>query len=179
MQQAIPGLVPDTLDVDASLWLAAASQAIRTHCGWHISPNIERTLTLDADGGDVLLLPSLHVTDLIGVTTWDGRDITDHVEWSERGILRIGRGTFPDRLRGVTVTMRDGYEPGEIPDIQAICLNMARRASTGPGVIGSQSVNGASMSFLTAGGAPLSIPLLTIEKNQLEPYRIGNGLVHT
>lgn len=172
---AIPSLVADDTDVDAGFWLAAASAAIRRWCGWHIGPNIEQTVTLDTDGGDAVGLPSMHVTGLTSLTV-DGTDMTDLAEWSERGLLRLRSGMFPDGLRRVTVTFRHGYAPDEIPDVQAICLNMARRAMSGPGIIGSQSVNGASVTYLTAGGAPLSIPMLDIERQQLAPYRIGGGI---
>ena len=42
-----------------------------------------------------------------------------------------------------------------------------------PGNVASQSVNGASVSFLAASGAPLSVPLLALEKETLAPYRVG------
>lgn len=41
--------------------------------------------------------------------------------------------------------------------------------------ISSQSVNGASVSYLTYGGTTLGVQLLQIEKDMLEPYRLNWG----
>ncbi|AKV56122.1 hypothetical protein AB656_03985 [Bifidobacterium actinocoloniiforme DSM 22766] len=161
---------PDS-EVGPNLWLKAAQASVRSYCGWHIAPNVEQTLTLDAEGGRTLMLPSLHVTGLSRITV-DGRDVTGEVDWSQTGMVSLRSGSFPDRFRSVIVTMSSGYEVDEVPDVVSIILKLANRAATGPGVVASQSVNGSSVSYLTAGGAPLSTPLLQIEKDALEPYRL-------
>lgn len=161
---------------DETWWRKAAQSAIRRYCGWHVAPSLTQTLRLDSYGGRRLLLPSKHVTAVSSVIA-DGKDITDHVHWSQSGILQTDAGTvLPDMPGGVTVSLTHGYEPDEAPDVIMLLETIARRARS-QGLIASQSVNGASVSYLTAGGAPLSIPLLGIEQQMLDPYRLTWGVV--
>ena len=170
-QPTIGDIVSPESEVGPDLWLKAAQASVRSYCGWHIAPNVEQTLTLDAEGGRTLMLPSLHVTNVSSIIV-DGEDVAGDADWSRTGMVRLRSGLFPDRFRSVTVTMSSGYEVDEVPDVSSIILKLANRAATGPGVVASQSVNGSSVSYLTAGGAPLSTPLLQIEKDALEPYRL-------
>lgn len=171
--------IPDMDDghkVDETWWRKAAQATIRRYCGWHVAPSIEQTLRLDSYGGRRLLLPSKHVTAVSSVVA-DGVDITDRTHWSQAGILQTDAGTIlPDMPGGVQVTLTHGYEPAEAPDVIMLMETIARRARS-QGLIASQSVNGASVSYLTAGGAPLSIPLLGIEQQLLDPYRLNWGVV--
>ena len=163
-------VAPDTI-VDSNLWLQAAQASVRAYCGWHIAPSMTQTMTLDSEGGSTLMLPSLHVTDVSSITA-DGEDLADKADWSVDGMIRLRSGRFPDRFRAVQVTFTHGFEINEVPDVSSIILSLARRAAAGPGVIASQSANGSSVSYLTAGGAPLSTPLLQIEKDALGPYKL-------
>lgn len=170
-------LYPDLdegLTLDPEWWGKAAQATIRAYCGWHIAPVIDETIRIDSHSGD-LLLPTQHLLDVTQVLLADGTDIGDDIEWSRSGIIRRRHGAFPDRLGGLTVTMQHGYEPAEVPDVIMLMQTIGRRARSQPGV-SSQSVNGASVSYLTAGGAPLSVPLLDIEKQALDPYRLNWGL---
>lgn len=170
-------LYPDLdegLTADAEWWVKAAQATIRAYCGWHIAPVIDETIRIDSHPGD-LLLPTQHLLDVTQVLLADGTDIVDDIEWSRSGIIRRRHGAFPDRFGGLTVAMQHGYEPAEVPDVIMLMQTIGRRARSQPGV-SSQSVNGASVSYLTAGGAPLSVPLLDIEKQALDPYRLNWGL---
>src|SRR5699024_12271535 len=51
-------------DFGAADLVAAATQAIRDYCGWHVAPVEEETLALDGTGTDTLLLPSRLVVDV-------------------------------------------------------------------------------------------------------------------
>jgi hypothetical protein len=64
--------------VDEDAWAATVAE-VRAFCGWHIAPEVTETLTLDGPGGYVLVLPTLHLVDLVSVTN-DGTAITDP-EW--------------------------------------------------------------------------------------------------
>lgn len=162
------------MQVEPKFFLDAANRAIRAYCGWHVAPVIPETLTLDGSGGKTLLLQSLRVIELERVTS-DGVDVTERVQVSERaGMLEID-GEWSNRLGGIKVELRHGFTAEEVPDIATLILNVAKRAGSGQSLIASQSVNGASVSYLTAGGAPLSVPLLQIEKDALEPYRLTWG----
>lgn len=167
----IRDIIEPDRQVGSELWLKAAQASVRAYCGWHIAPNVEQTVTLDGEGGTLLMLPSPHVTDVSAITV-DGEDIKDRADWSGNGMIRLRSGRFPDRFRSVQVTFRHGYDPDEVPDVQSIILKLANRAATGPGVVSSQSTNGSSVTYLTAGGAPLGTPLLQIEKEALAPYRM-------
>ena len=174
MGVTIPNIVEATTQVDPAFFLNAANRAIRAYCGWHVAPVISETLTLDGSGGDTLLLPSLRVRELERVTS-DGVDVTELVRASARaGMLEID-GSWSRKLSGIEVTLQHGFDADEVPDIATLILNVAKRAGSGQSLIASQSVNGASVSYLTAGGAPLSVPLLQIEKDALDPYRLTWG----
>lgn len=170
----IPNLVDAQTQVNPQFWLNAANQSVRRFCGWHVAPVITETLVLDGSGGRTLLLPSQRVRSLTSVHC-DGVDVTNMVQYSTTsGMLEID-GTWSHRLGGIKVKLEHGYSTEELPDVAALILNIAKRAGSGQSLIASQSVNGSSVSYLTAGGAPLSVPLLQIEKDMLEPYRLTWG----
>ena len=58
----IPDIVVDNPTVDAQWWIKAAQGSIRRYCGWHVTPEIDDTLKVDAYGGSILTLPTKHVT---------------------------------------------------------------------------------------------------------------------
>lgn len=164
--------VPDMFDLqsqmDAGMWLKAAQAAVRAYCGWHVCPQITHVITVDSYGGRTLLLPAKHIVDVSNVTI-SGVDRTHDVQWSEAGILRLNDGVFPDGLRDVEVSLTDGYDPQDVPQIMALLVTLAKRAQIQPG-IASQSVNGASISYSTA--ATPGVALLQSEKDLLAPYRL-------
>lgn len=169
----IPNIVDGTTQVDPEFFLNAANRAIRAYCGWHVAPIITETLTLDGNGDRTLLLPSLRIREIITATS-DGVDVTDRVRVSKRaGMIEIG-GCWSRKLGGIEIELEHGYELDEVPDVAVLILNIAKRASS-QRFVASQAVNGASVSYLTAGGAPLSVPLLQIEKDALEPYKLNWG----
>lgn len=163
----------DSVKPDTKWWRKAAQQTIRAYCGWHIAPVITETIRVDSRPGD-LLLPTQHVISIDKVAC-QGDDVLDDCEWSRSGILRRRHGQWPDALGSIEITLTHGYEPEEVPEVIMLMETIARRARSQPGV-SSQSVNGASVSYYSAGGAPLSVPLLDIEKAMLDPYRIQWGV---
>lgn len=165
----------NSLDVDR-LWVQAAEAAVRRYCGWHIAPALYTMHTLDGDGGRLLQLPTLKLANLEGLWV-DGEDWVRYARSSERGMVELDHGLrFPNQLGSIIVDMTHGYPSEEVPDVLAIILTVARRGATQPAVA-SQAVNGASVSYFSIGGAPLSIPLLRTEKEALAPYRLRKGLV--
>lgn len=165
----------DGVQINSSLWLHAAENAVRRECGWHIAPSITETIHLNGTGTPLLHLPTLHLTSLTSLTI-DGREALADADWSESGMVELRSGVFPDRFRSIRVTMTHGFEMGEVPDVITLIMTLARRGASQP-TVASQSVNGASASYFTAGGAPLSIPLLRSEKDLLAPYRIERRIV--
>ncbi|KFI44704.1 MULTISPECIES: hypothetical protein [Bifidobacterium] len=159
--------------IDAQWWKTAAQSVIRRYCGWHVCPPTDELLTVDSYGGRTLTLPTKHINSVDSISV-DGQDILDQCDWSAAGVIRLRNGYWPDRPRAVAVQLNHGYPPEDVPEILELLRNLAKRARTQPGVA-SQSVNGASVSYLTAGGAPLGLQLLSIEKDMLEPYRLNWG----
>lgn len=162
-------------ELDAQWWKKAAQNAVRRYCGWHVAPELDETLVLDSHGGRILMLPSRHVNSVTGVKVEGAELAQDAYDWSEAGLIQLRSGHWPDHPRAVEVALNHGYPPEEVPEILELIRNLAKRARTQPGVA-SQSVNGASVSYLTAGGAPLGLQLLQIEKEQLDPYKLTWGL---
>lgn len=158
--------------IDQTWWMQAAQAAVRHYCGWHIAPSVTETIVVNASGGKALALPSKHVTALTSVLVGT-TDVTASVAWSQAGTIVLTSGFWPDLPGSVHVTITHGWDIDEVPDVAAIILAVARRARTSPGAIAAQSVNGASVSFATSGGAPLGVPLMRAEMEALAPYRLG------
>jgi len=164
-------------------WGAAAEAAVAAYCGWHPAPSRRETLVVSAlHHSRDLRLPTLHLTQIhqIEVRTPAGwAELAEHeYEWDEAGLLRLARHRhWPMALRGIRADVTHGWDWAEVPDIAGLIHNVSRRAASGVYGIASQSVSGASVSYQTAGGAPLSVPLLQIEKQALDPYRIGAGSI--
>src|SRR5699024_479513 len=91
---------------DAGLdYRAAALRVVRKHCGWHIAPVIEDTITLDGSGGRALLLPTNRVVEVLAVRE-DGTDLDlEDIEVSATGVLRKRCGRWSCRLGGVEVVL--------------------------------------------------------------------------
>lgn len=170
--------VSDIIQADQPLtgqwWMQAAQASIRRFCGWHVAPLVAESLRVDSYGGRVLHLPTKHVVEIKQVLV-RGADWTDQIDWSEAGTLVLRSGCWPDAPGAVTVELEHGWDAEDVPEVAALIVTVAKRARTQPGIIASQSVNGASVSYQTAGGAPLSVPLLSIEKELLAPYRLNWG----
>ena len=168
-----PDIIGSATPVDSTFWMQAAQAVVRRFCGWHVAPSVTETLKVTGSGGRRLTLPSGHVTGLSKVSVCGTvLDIESSMDWDQAGVmvLRPGMGLWPDVPGAVEVTLTHGWDPDEVPEVAALIATLAQRAASGPGVVASQSVNGASVAYLTAGGAPLGIPLLEIEKETLAPY---------
>ena len=108
------GLTPEVLGVSTGQdVIDRVVDAIRGYCGWHIWPAREDDLTVDGEGGRVLTLPTLWVSDVESVVENDVALAIDDYEWSASGDLkRVGR-CWTTRWRGVQVALTHGY--GECP----------------------------------------------------------------
>lgn len=114
-------------DVDtasAEMLLGQASAEIRGICGWDIDAATQ-TVTLDSDGGRLLFLPAMQVSDVTAVLANDTTLPVGSYTWSALGMLARRDGAcWPSGLRVVTVTFTAGYDP--VPaSVQRLCLRMA------------------------------------------------------
>lgn len=154
--------------------LKAAQASIRAYCGWHVAPIVEETITRDGSGRSTLLLPTMHVVDVLSVHV-AGEDVTDRVRWSEAGMLE--GVVFPRRFRNVQVTLLHGYDPDAVPDLAALIIAVGSRASAGSGGVVQQAAGGMSMRLGTASdGSVGGVPLFASEKAFLNQYRVTWGV---
>lgn len=175
--QLIEDVVTSNTVVNTDLWLRAGQQSVRDYCGWHVAPLLTETKRLDGDGGLTLVLPTRRLVDLVAVKV-RGVDVdVTTLDWGESGVVQLREGCWPDAPGVLEVTMRHGYLPDEVPNLIALMVGIGKRAQAGlrRGAVTAHSVNGASESIATAGGAPISIPLLSIEKESLARYRLTRG----
>lgn len=170
----IPPIVGGQTVINADFWLKAAHGVVRRFCGWHVAPVIDETLTLDGSGGRDILLPSLRVVQLASVMN-DGVDVTEQVDTSHAGILRLTSGCWTKRLGRVTVTLTHGYELDEVPEVAAIIAGVAKRGPNSGRVDASESTNGSSRGGFVDRGAPISVPLTLTEQEALSTYRLEWG----
>ena len=104
------GLTPGGLEVTASQGnIDATVSAIRAYCGWHVWPVRVEMLVVDGDGGSVLTLPTLHVTDVESIEENGIALASGLFEWSASGgVQRVDRG-WSTRFRGYRVAVTHGY----------------------------------------------------------------------
>lgn len=145
--------------------LSAASGQVRTYCGWSISAEDHATAVVDSDGGRVVTIPSLLVTNVHEVYALD-EPVTDF-EWSSSGVLYRSAG-WPAALRGVRVVYSGGYAETP-PELVAVVCGLAGRVSGHvPAGVASWSVGAQTVTFNTDAAPGLS----TAEQAVLDRYRI-------
>ncbi|QLF83986.1 head-to-tail adaptor [Gordonia phage Upyo] len=112
------GLTAETLGLDGTIpnvqsGIDRAVAYVRRVAGWHVFPLVEDTIVVDGEGGHVLTLPTLHVTDLSEITEHGTVLHPDTYEWSATGdVKRLGR-CWTTRWRGITVTLTHGYDTAD------------------------------------------------------------------
>lgn len=157
-----------------------AQAAMVARCRWDPTKVVtDDQVELDGNGSPLLLLPSLHVTDVSAVqlVDFDGaaRDLIvgpgagAEVSWNEQGEINwrgCGAG-WPAGDRNIVVTYSGGYDP--IPaDLQAALDSLSARLTRGVGFtqnrMGTASVTLAQS--IAEGG------LLVVEQMVFDRYRI-------
>src|SRR5699024_7701309 len=85
--EGLPGAPFTQASIDAAL------AAIVADCGWHIAP-VKQAKVQVPGGSSLILLPSLHVTDVVSVKDMEsGRELAGFV-WLEKGMIYL-RGRAP------------------------------------------------------------------------------------
>ena len=171
--------IPDTPPAGNNDTRGAAWGIIRAYARWHICPIITETLTLDATGTRTINLPTLRLLEVERLE-YAGQEIApENIEFSDAGLIRVGKTSLPSRLGGIKATIRHGYDPKECVEIFQIVRALADRMQTGnasQGIV-QQTTGPFSMRFGTlTGGMPLSQALLLEpEKQVLARYRLPLG----
>lgn len=140
--------------------LNVASGAVRLYCGWHVAPVLEETVSLDGDGGTVLILPTLRLVSLDEVRV-QGVVAAD-VQWSTHGVIE---GRWPKRRRSIEVDMRHGYDAPA--DLLGVVLDAAARAVNSE--LGGHAETIGPFSFSASEG---STALFDHELRVLDRYRL-------
>lgn len=115
---------------DQQTMINQATAAVRSYCGWHVTPQITETITVAGSGGQWLVLPTLQLVGVNAVTNADNDPYTsDDYTWLPHGVLH----RTPDcgiwaRGGTVTLTMTHGYD--EAPDLAGVILARAARVQS-------------------------------------------------
>lgn len=153
-----------------NLALSAASQAVRDYCHWHISPVLECTVELSADGGKTIQLPALSVEDIVSIT--DGEvDLNEgDFEWKRNGSIR--RACFrnwTEKWQGVKVNYRAGMTGDTV--LAQIVAQIAASSVAASWGVQSEQVGEVSVSYnQTASGVSGGVSLLERDCAMLDPY---------
>ncbi|MFC9966333.1 hypothetical protein ACFVH4_19060 [Nocardia ignorata] len=171
-------LLADTADLakykagDEVLALEVATSLIRDHCGWHISPSLTVTVTLDPTHHPILMLPTTYLTAVATVTELGELVPAADYDWSEKGYLTRRFGRWGWRPRSVMVTMTHGY-PEIPPEVKAVALGIATRMETPAGTVRAQGAGPYNVQMATnpdgsVGGLSLNLE----ERTVLARYRL-------
>lgn len=151
--------------------LEGASAAVRRYCGWHISPTLDATLTLDGDGGRLLTLPTLKLVGVESITVNGEVLAGDAYDWSESGMVELRNGCWPRRFRSITVQMKHGLE--DAPDVvQVVQQVVANAISSALGATREQAGQVSISWSLTAPNVAGGISLLQRDLDTLNLYKL-------
>jgi len=156
----------DTATPDATFLLKAATAQVRRACGWHVTPIIEQTLTVDGSGGRELRIPSGRILSIASVLN-DGEDVTADVDSSEAGILKLPY-CWTDKFGGVVIELEHGYAQWEAADLAGVVAAIASRSTMRTGIVAAQAVGGASVRYEIA-------PMLEQEHAIVQRYAVRSG----
>ncbi len=151
--------------------LDGASAAIRRYCGWHITPVLTETITLDGPGGSILMLPTLNLISVVSFTERGTAANVSELEWSAKGMVRRRHSRWTTRFRGLTVEMEHGYE--DAPDVKAIVQQVVANAISSPMGATREQAGQVSISWATtAPGVSGGLSLLERDYAVLDLYRL-------
>jgi hypothetical protein len=156
-------------DANTARQLASALSLARRYCGWHVTPvKTDSLVTIDGPGGQLLVLPTLRLIQLAGLTE-DGNTVdADTISASARGLLRKKDGScWTDQLGGIDVSMVHGF--ADAPEWQSAVLSYIDRTSLAIGGGGREVVG--PFQFTEAATAEGS-PFTSAEKMLLDLYKL-------
>jgi hypothetical protein len=162
----------------AQLLLDGASDLVTEYCGWHITPVISETVTVDGTGTLIQTLPTLNLVSLDTIAE-NGRALdVSRIDWSANGLLeKRWVNCWTGRRRGIVAGITHGYAqtPGWMTTL--ICA-MAGRAFNSPLGILSETAGGESITYTVprpptlATAPPGTLVLLAFEQRMLDRIRV-------
>ena len=156
--------------------LAAASQAIRNYCGWHVCPSLECT-AYPAGGGKIARLPAGYVSEILSITE-DGEELSES-QYEARSDGLIRRTEFKNWSCGwdsIEASYVAGFEIAAVPDLAEAVRAIAEGviAVAGSAGVMSESADGVSISY-SANASSIAAALTAAQKNALEAYKVVNS----
>lgn len=151
--------------------IAAASQAIRNYCGWHITPALDCTAS-PSGGSAVMRLPASYVSAITQITE-DGVEVDSAgYRWRADGLVkRTAPHIWSPEWGALEVKYTAGYSEDAVPDlVEAVCSVAAGVISVSPGVV-SESADGVAVSY-SVNASSIAAALTSAQKNALEPYKV-------
>jgi hypothetical protein len=136
-------------DPETQRALNAAIAALQHYCGWHVSPVIQETVTLDGTGQNDLWLPTLKIVSIDSITAYDPGDgstttidTTDPTQFSKSseapGFIYRGRWQrWPWGHGNITVEYTHGYD--DAYDWQGAVLELVDRMTSQVGMVAGNS----------------------------------------
>lgn len=169
------GITPPPDDIQELL--DSASAMIRRYCGWHVAPVVTEDVVTDGRGGQIQMLPTMRLLDLVALSEQLTSDVTNvypptEVEWSRDGYIKKPNcANWTLRLRGISATIEHGFS--EYADLTAMVCMMTARAKSNPFGITSQAVGSVSVGMsVTPGGQAGGLVLFDHQMIALDSYRL-------
>lgn len=117
-------------DARTTALLAGSLAAARTYCGWHVIGEKTESITVNGPGTNLLVLPTTRLAEITALSELGTALDLTRIEWSTRGhVMKAGRSCWTSRLRGITATIKHGYE--DAPDFNAAVLAIVDRIGCG------------------------------------------------
>ncbi len=153
----------------SSLTVSVAVAKIREACGWHVSPEVRETLTVNGDGALTQWLPTRRVVDVysVQVLTPDGEWVdapgwNAASGWSEHGML-YSRQPWPAGPRTIKVDLLHGYK--KTPALLALVAGVTQTKIVVQESLGARSATDGDLGTIGSGPAAISA--------QLQRYMLG------
>lgn len=149
----------------------AASQAIRNACGWHISPSLECTAHLTADG-KLCKLQANAVTAVESVSD-DGTALdSGDYEWRRDGLIRrTDSREWSSGWDAIEVSYTAGYDVSVVPDLAEAVRAIAEGVISVAAGVNSESADGVSISY-SANASSIAAALTEQQRAALAPYKL-------
>ena len=130
--------------------LSAYSDAIRSYCGWHVAPALG--CVCESDGGRVIDLPALSVSDVAYVRVGDETIDPSCYEWSGVGVVRFTApcAAVSAGWRGVEVGYTAGVDGAGA--LQAALASMVQEFLVSHPGITNQSAGGTQVGYSATRG---------------------------
>lgn len=148
----------DTATPNVEVAVSSAVDYLRDRAGWHVFPEVTETLTVDGQGGPVLVLPTLRVTNVSAVRQLGELVSPEAYSWSAGGDIRLKaeRAAWTEEYRGIEVDLTHGFNaPARLMKALAQVVASATINPLGvPEVIGPFQFTGAAGSW---SGEPESV----------------------